>query len=990
MNTKLLLLFLLSLSSSYIFAQKQITGTVTNEDNEAIPGVAVTVQGSSPSVYTVTDLNGHFSITVPQGYGNLTFSAMGKKGQTISVGSKTSIEISLISDAQSLDAVVVVGYGTQRKGDLTGAISTVTNDDIDQRPVISAGQAIQGKAAGVYVQQPNGAPGADLTIRVRGTVSFNGSNDPLYVVDGVPVDNINFLAPNDIADIQILKDASSAAIYGSRAANGIVIVTTKAGRAGKTGNTKVTLSAQVGISQVANQIKSLNAKQYKELMDEISPGSVPDGTTDIVNWFDEVYSTGITQNYNLSVSGGNDKWNYYLSGGYLDEKGTVTSAFFKRYSARAAVDGNINKWFSLGANISYSDNTRNGITTGMGSNRGGVVLSVINLPSSVPIIDPATGLYNRMFYGQNINNPLESIENGKYNKENESRLIASANALITFLPGFTFRSTFSLDRRNGLSTGYTPVNLAYSQYGDGYDFRNTNQLLVWDNVLNYEKSIKKHNFNIMGGTSWTESHYTNSWMRGSHYRNDDIQTLNAANRIAWGEDPNATTGTGASQWAIMSVFGRAFYNYDDRYLITANVRTDGSSKLHPDHRWGVFPSVSGAWRISNEEFLKEVEWIDNLKIRAGWGQTGNQSGIGDYSYLQRYNITRLPWFDEGQSNAVPVISQGNLRTSDLRWETTGQTNIGIDFAVLKNRLSFEIDYYYKRTKDMLMYVSLPDGAAAASDIVRNEGVMQNQGIEFTVNSKNFVDEFKWNTNFNISFNRNKLVSLELQKIYYDGETTDAFHEVKVVRNEPGHAMGSFWGYESLGVDPETGDLIYRDLNDDKRITSNDKTYIGDPNPDFTFGMTNTFEWKGFTLIIFLQGSYGNDIFNASKGDLEGMYDLKNQSTRVLERWRVPGQITDVPRAKFNIQPSTWFIEDGSYLRVKDITLSYNFANSLLKKAGITRLSPYFTAQNLLTFTKYSGMDPEVNQWGNSGAVQGIDWGTYPHSRTYVFGINIEF
>ncbi|MDR1975292.1 MAG: TonB-dependent receptor [Bacteroidales bacterium] len=972
------------MSSTFsLIAQRSVSGTVLSaEDNQSIPGVTVVVEGSSPVVSVVTDFDGNFTINVPPNYAKLTFSTMGRKTQTVNIGNRKEINISLYAEAQSLDAVVVVGYGTQRKGDLTGSISTITNEDMDQRPIISAGQAIQGKAAGVYVQQPNGAPGGDLTIRVRGTTSFNGSNDPLYVVDGVPVDNINFLAPTDIADIQILKDASSAAIYGSRAANGVVIITTKAGQ---TGNPKITLNTQVGFSQVSNRLPSLNGQQYKDLMDEISPGAVQN-TADLVNWFDEVYQTGITQNYQLSVSNGNDKFNYYLSGGYLDEKGVISSAYFKRYSVRASINGNIRKWISVGANISYSDNTSNGVTTGLGSNRGGLVLSVVNLPTSVPIKDPTTGLYNRLFYGQNITNPLESIENGKNNKDNEGRLIASGNVLLTFLPGFTFKSTFSLDRRNGHSTGYTPINLYYSQYGNGWDNRSTNQVIVWDNVLNYKKEIKKHSFELMAGSSWTESMYTNSWINGSDYLNDFIKTLNAANKIAWDN-----TGTGASDWAIWSFFGRAFYNYNDKYLITANVRADGSSKLHPDHRWGVFPSISGAWRISNEEFMKNVSWIDNLKLRAGWGQTGNQSGVGDYSYLASYSLTRLPWFDVGNDHAVPTVTQTNLRNIDLTWETTSQTNIGIDFAVLNNRLQFEMDYYYKRTKDMLMWVSLPAGAAAASTLVRNEGVMQNQGFEFTVRSKNFTGEFKWSTDFNISTNKNKLLSLQLQKIYYDGATTDAFHDVRVVRNEPGYALGGFWGYVSEGVDPETGDLIYKDLyGDDGKITSSDKTYIGDPNPDFIFGMTNTFEWKGFTLTIFLQGSYGNDIFNASKGDIAGMYDLKNQWTIVLERWRVPGQITDVPRAQFNIQPSTYFIEDGSYLRVKDITLAYNFASTLLKRAGITRLTPYFTAQNVLTWTKYSGMDPEVNQWGNSGAVQGIDWGTYPHSRAYIFGINVEF
>jgi TonB-linked SusC/RagA family outer membrane protein len=388
--------------------------------------------------------------------------------------------------------------------------------------------------------------------------------------------------------------------------------------------------------------------------------------------------------------------------------------------------------------------------------------------------------------------------------------------------------------------------------------------------------------------------------------------------------------------------------------------------------------------------MQDCAWLDDLKIRAGWGQTGNQSGVGDYAYLQRYDISRQAWFETGKENATPLIRQANLRTADLTWETTTQTNIGLDISLLQNRLSLTLDYYYKYTTDMLMYVSLPAGAAAASSIVRNEGEMSNRGFELTANSQNLTGVFTWNTDLNISFNKNKLEKLELQQIYYDAETTDAFHQTRVVRNEPGRALGGFFGYISDGVDPETGELMYRDINEDGKVTASDKTYIGDPNPVFTYGLTNTFSYKNLNLSVFLQGSVGNDVFNASKGDVAGMFDLKNQSVEVLRRWRTPGQITDVPKAGFNLQPSTYFIEDGSYLRIKDVSLSYNFRGGILNKLGVTRLQPYFTAHNLLTFTKYKGMDPEVNQWGGNGAVQGIDWGTYPHSKSYVFGINIEF
>ncbi|GHV56537.1 SusC/RagA family TonB-linked outer membrane protein [Bacteroidia bacterium] len=981
-----------------------IQGTVKDATGEPLIGVSVVQVDVNNGA--VTDLDGRFSIDVPQG-ATLRFSYIGY--ETLELPARPGMNVQLKESRNQLEEIVVVGYGTVKRKDVTTAVSTVSTQDLDERPIISAGQAIQGKAAGVSVIQPNGAPGAETIIRVRGTTSYNGSNSPLYVVDGVPVDNLNFLAPTDIANIQILKDASSAAIYGSRGANGVIIITTKAGAAG---NAKITFNAQLGTNNVVNKIKSLNAAQYKELIDEIRPGAIPAGTTDVTDWFNEVYQTGVTQNYQVSVSDGNEKMRYFLSGGLLDEKGVLDAAFFKRYNFRANIDSKIRPWLNINANVSYSDNSKNGITTGRGSNRGGVVLAIVNLPTAIPVINEQTDYYNRNFFGQNIVNPVEALANGKDDKEHENRLIASGNATITFMPGLTFKSSLTLDRRNYVQTGFSPVlhypetvdkwgfvSTGIDEYGSGWDNRNMNTVLTFDNVATFNRSFNKHNLEIMAGSSWTDSDYTNSWMNASYYRDNSIKTLNAANKVAWENATSGGTGTGASQWGILSYFGRASYNFDSKYLITANMRADGSSKLHPNYRWGTFPSFSAAWRLSSEEFMSGLDWINDLKIRGGWGQTGNQSGIGDYAYLLRYNITRQPWMNTVLENgaivypydrAVPLISESNLRTSDLTWETTTQTNIGVDWTLLNSRITLAMDYYYKRTTDMLMDVSLPEGGSYASSIARNEGEMSNRGFEFSIDSRNLQGIFQWNTNFNISFNKNRLEKLQLQQIYYDAETTDAFHQTRIVRNEPGRPLGGFYGYISDGVDPETGELKYRDMNKDGKLTATDRTYIGDPNPDFTYGITNNFSWKNFNLSIFIQGSYGNDIFNASKGDTEGMYDLKNQSVNVLKRWRTPGQITDVPKAGFNIQPSSYFIEDGSYLRVKDVSLSYNFRGGILKKWGINRLQPYFTANNLLTLTKYKGMDPEVNQWGGNGHVQGIDWGTYPHSKSYVFGINVEF
>ena len=972
------------------WAQSQfgnLSGTVTDESGMPLAGVSVVIKGTNKGV--ATDFDGKYSLTdVPRG-AVLQFSSVGY--QTTDVKANNSqLNIKLAEATQNLDEVVVVGYGTQKKGDVTTAITSVKTKDLEQRPVISAAQAIQGRAAGIQVVQPNGAPGAGLAVRIRGNTSISASNDPLYVVDGIPVQDISSIAPNDIESMQVLKDASSAAIYGSRAANGVVLITTKQG---KRNEPKVSVNTYIGVSEIAKKIPSLNTQQYYELMNETKAVATATlaGLTDKTDWYKETFRAGFTQNTQLSVSNASDNTKYYLSAGHTKEDGIIRSSFFERYNVRLNLEAKMRQWLTFETNLSYADYESNGIISGLGANRAGVVLSVINTPHYAPIWSEKTGeegWYYYDFKGANLSHPVENISRRADNLLKNNRFVGSGSAIVQLMKGLRYKLTLAIDRLSSKENRFTDPKLtSYGRrnYGEAADIRKNNTLLTFDNILTFDKTFSKHNLSLLGGTSFTNAKMDASEMYATHFLTSDIKTLNAANKIGQGSITNA------EEWSMMSYLGRLSYNYDSKYLLTANFRADGSSKLAPGKRWGYFPSVSVGWRLSRESFLSNIEWLSELKLRGGWGQTGNQAGISSYAYLQRYKIARQNWWGNGaNANAMITLTPNSFSNPNLTWETTTQSNIGLDVALFKNRLAFAIDAYIKNTTNLLMEVPLPATSPVPS-IYRNEGEMTNKGIEFSVDSRNLTGELEWNTNFNISLNRNKLNKLSLQKVYYYASTSEATSE-QVVRITEGQPLGKFWGLISEGVDPQTGDIKYKDLNGDGRITVSDKTYIGDPNPDFTFGFTNDFSYKNFTLSVFFQGSYGNDIYNASRIETEGMYDGKNQSTAVLNRWKKRGDITDIPRAvkgTDNIKASSRWVEDGSYLRLKTLTLAYNLPTQALQQYGIRKVQPYLTAQNLWTLTNYKGFDPEVNE-GLSGPTMGIDWGTYPQTKSFIFGLNIEF
>lgn len=987
---------LLFMSISMFAQQHSVKGTVVDQNGQPIIGMTVMEQGTQNG--TTTDIDGNYQITLSSGGAVLEFTALGYSTVVEQVNNRAVIDVESAEEAMVLDAVVAIGYGSVRKKDLTTAVSTVSTEDMKLRPVTEASGFIQGKVAGVTVQQTSGQPGSGMTIRVRGASSIASSNDPLYVVDGVPVGTgsyaIAYLSPQDIETMQILKDASSAAIYGSRAANGVVLITTKQGKKSK--GAQVNFSAYVGLQDVRRSYEVLNTAEYLDLMDELgsSAFSCPEEERallkDQTDWFEETYQTGVTQNYQISVSNANDKMKYYVGAGYSDEQGVLSSAFNKRINVKANAESELFDWLTVGTNLAYSHYKNNGIISGTGSNRAGVVMAVINTPTYAPVYDE-NGVFYTKFYGANLTTPLENVARTKDNYTQTDRMLLTGYAQINFSKNFNFKSTVSMDRR--WVHGYSfldPQTTSYGreQNGTASSERSDDMRMVYDNIFTYNNTWNgKHNFEAMAGTSATTSRWENLWGSRSNFSDENWEAIFGLNGGNKGDLRGQSQGF--SEWAIMSYLGRVSYNYDSKYYLTVNFRADGSSKLAPGNRWGYFPSASAAWRISGEEFMSDVTWINDLKLRVGWGQQGNQSGLGDYAWVQRYGMNYYNWTEEDYAFSTPTVGgQSNIGNKDLTWETTTQTNVGIDWSMFNSRLVVTLDGYYKYTRDLLLNVPLP---SPYPNIYRNEGEMSNWGLELAISSVNFEKkDFSWTTDFNISMNRNKLESLDLKTVYYYTKTSEMFSDY-CIRMTPGQPLSMFWGYKSLGVDPETGMIMYEDINGDGKVNSSDKQYIGNANPLFTGGMTNTLTWKGLSLSVLMTASVGNDIYNASKIDMVSMLTGANQIKDVVRRWRVPGMITDVPKAGEveNLKTSSRWIEDGSYLKIKNITLSYNITHPALRKANIARIQPYITLDNMITFTNYSGYDPEMSQY-TSATSMGVDWGTYPCVRSVVFGVNIDF
>jgi len=972
MNRILLLLILLVFSTGALAQGKLITGKVTDESGNSLPGVTIQVKGTTTG--TTTDIDGNYKLNVSSGV--LRFSFIGYIAQEIPLSSQNTINVVLVEETKQLNEVVIIGYGAQKKKDLSTAVSVVGDKEIKDRPLVSAAQAIQGKAAGVQVIQPSGKPGVGLSVRVRGSTSIEADNEPLYVVDGVPTKDVTGLSPSDIASMSILKDASSASIYGARAANGVVIITTKKGDPKEQ---TVSFNTYWGVSRLRKTLDVLNTKQYRALMNEMKISYDP-SWTGYTDWSDEVFGTGINQSYQLSTSGGNDKMNYFISGGYLNEQGIVKPSRFDRYSFRVNLDNQVKSWFKIGTNVNVNRITTKDTPDNLSSGRGGVIMSALNTP-------PFLSIYNSDGSGQFATNPFQpSWENpvaymeGPDQQTIDNKLLGNINAEVSFTKDLKLISRFGLELNNHQWDYYLdPFRTTYGRDNKGIAQADKTNQLTWqnENYFDYSLVYDKHTLNVVLGNSVQKYKSNNSFLYGTRlFPDPTITTLNAANEI--------TGSTWIDEWAIASFFGRAAYNYMSRYYLTVSVRRDGSSKLA--HHWGTMPSFSAAWRVSSEEFMKGFAFIDDLKIRGGWGRTGNQDGISNYS---QYGLTSIIRDENSVLPAFTIVTFGN---PDLKWETTDQTNLGLDLTLFNSRVTFIVDAYLKKSRDVILTVQWPS-TLNLPIMQTNAAKVDNKGIEFSLSTINIDKKIRWSSDFNISFNRNEVTYMKYVDVGYYGRIYSNNEDVTILK--VGLPLGSMYGYIAEGVDPETGDMIYKDLNNNGIVDPADRTIIGNAQPKFTYGFTNNLTYKRFDVNIFFQGSQGNDIFNATRVDLEVMFDSKNQSTAVLNRWTPENPYTDIPRAigggsTINVRNSTRFIEDGSYLRLKSVTVSYRLLENSPRFKNIKRASIYVTGQNLVTLTKYSGFDPEVNAFGNSALQLGIDYGTYPQVRSLIIGMNIDF
>lgn len=988
--------------------QQTVKGIIKGPDG--LPVIAANISQKGTNNATITDLNGNFTLNVTGRQPVLVISYIGYVTTEVNVSGRAFVEVVLQEDVAALDEVVVVGYGTMRKKDVTGAVSSVRSGEITKNATSNVMQAIAGKMSGVQVVQNSGTPGGDVSILIRGVGTINDAS-PLYVIDGVPVSGgMWYLNPNDVESIDVLKDASATAIYGSRGANGVVMVTTKQAQEG---HTEINFDYSYGIQHSAKTYKMLDASQYAALHNEMRTNAGPEYSLNPAfadpeslgagtDWMDAIFRTAPMQKVNLSMLGGNQKISHATSLGYYTQDGIMKNSSYNRLSLQSNISSKLASNITVRANVNLSAENRR--TQPVST----VIQNAMRILPSIPIYDDNgeyAGPTGNAEWNGNALNPVAIINEQNYRMKG-FRMLSNISLEWEIIKGLKFKTT------GGAELGYDYNNSYIPKYKWGMnESKNTmqtvtsayEQLYLWDNTLNYDKAFGKHRINAMIGTSYQEYKKESVSAAGSGRASELTTELDNATKAT-------DVGGNSYRWALMSYMARLHYSYDDRYLLTATFRADGSSKFGKDNRFGYFPSFAAAWNIGNEAFMQSVKPVSLLKLRAGYGQTGNQN-IGAYAFADKLSVNGVYNFGSQrgfESNLVNLIYPYLLSNPSVKWESVEQYNVGLDIGFLQNRIVANLDFYVKNTRDMLTKKPVPQTSGTSLEQADwppvNIGKVLNRGFEFTVNTKNFVGEFKWETSLNMSFNHNEVVSIGGPEI---------LNGVGLIRE--GQPINSFYGYELGGIyqtldevftgpvmenrapdkashnpykNTSPGDMWFVDVDGNGEINDLDRTVIGNPSPDCIFGFNNTFSYKNFDLSIFFQGALGNQVWNGVRASHESMNSTYNQLATTLERWTGEGSSYSMPRAIYadpnnNSRASTRWLEDGAYAKLKNLTFGYTLPEKWIRKAKMKALRLYVSLDNLCTITNYSGLDPEAG-------LSGLDYGVYPSARTYMFGVSVKF
>lgn len=1006
-----------------------ITGRITDVNGKPLKGASIRVQGGTS--YTVSDDNGNFTLKNVGNDAVLEVSFVGFETQVVPVNNKTNVVVILQKSETKLDEVMVtVGYQTRRRGDLSGAVSVVNVGGLSKQPVLSVDQALQGKAAGVRITQNTGQPGDGVVVRVRGVGTIN-DNNPLFVIDGVPTkDGINFLSANDIESLVVLKDASSAALYGARASNGVVLITTKNG---KRGVPQLNYSGYVGMQQHGNLPRMLNTQQYVELYNEavandnvdISnpalkrkpiPGDIPMANTD---WLDEIFRNAIIQSHQVSVRGGSDKTLYYISGNYFKADGIILNSNYERFSLLSKLNIDVTNRLSIANNINLSYSKKNKIGSsgdGYGGNGGSVVRYALFRTPAIPVFDSA-GVYSDLpqypnFFGDGYNPVALAVKTD--NKEYQYRVFTNLYLEYKITNDIRIKTDAGLDviftNSKRFDENYG-TNLRINSPSRLTENSSTNFNFVWNNSIRYNKTFNAvHNINAIAGT---EAISNQTKIHGGSDNNfpDQIPSLRYLNN---GLSLSKSVFGGQQEWALFSLFGNVNYTYNNKYLFSVNARRDGSSRFGANNKYGNFYSGSVGWNIHKEKWVQEhLSKFSKIKLRGSYGQLGNQD-IGNYAFASiigrgyNYVFGESPASNQGYT----VSTRGN---ENVKWESSTQVDAGLDLGIWNNKLNITVDYFLKKTSDMLIPVPLPLIGGTASTPYVNAGKVQNKGLEVEVNYSNSDHRLKYDVSVNFATLSNKVLSLSNGEPIPGGRIDNG---IFATLTTVGHPIGSFYLYQMDGIfqnDAEIissayqgnyirpGDVKFKDVNGDGYINEKDRTFLGSAIPKYTYGATANLQYSNFDLSIFFQGAYGNKLYLQVNQDIEGFYRAFNLTERVYdERWTGEGTSNTMPRVSWlgssnNKTPSSRFLEDGSYLRLKNLQLGYNLPEKLTNRLHIKNLRIYVTGQNLWTITKYSGLDPEMNTSDNlnnekyrGDVAAGIDWGTYPSARSYIVGVNMNF